>query len=241
MTWNGENATIGPNSSKNYMYGNSIYIFDEITNENMAYLLGDFTTFVLSSENTNKEIKIFINSPGGMTSVCFGFLGVMNIGRMNGIKFTTYILGNACSCASMIACAGDYRVMTQYSNHMIHFGYYGDCITKTSEIEKLKNNVEMWHSKAIDHYLTCTHGKMSIKELEEKMEDEQSYICASDCLKYGLVDAVIEYDLFGKNEEEQKIKDRFEAFEKWEKEEEKKAKNERKKAKLAKKSKKNTK
>ena len=43
--WSGTTDTIVQQVPKNYMYNDKVFILDEITTENCAYLLGDLSTF----------------------------------------------------------------------------------------------------------------------------------------------------------------------------------------------------
>ncbi len=226
--YNGEYIGINSNCPRNFMHEDNIYILDEITNENTAHLIADLSTYIGKKENCDKIVKIFINSPGGEADVCFGLIGLMNLGRLAGIKFYTFIIGCAASAASLIACAGDKRMMSEFSTHMVHFGQYWQRITKTSEIEKAHINIARWSDKIKTHYLRCCAGKLSEKQFQKIIEDEQGYLSADDCLKYGFVDSVVEYDLQELDDKLAKDEEEHKEFKQWKNEQKKKvAKNDK--------------
>lgn len=215
--WNGENSDITTNTLKNYMYKDNIYIFDQMTSENCAYLIGDLSTYVFNEENKNKNkiVRIFINSPGGETDIAFNFLSLMNIGRINGIIFHTIVLGHAGSAASLIACSGDLRIMGESATNFIHFGYYSCEVAKEIEIEKINKNITRWHNKIKELYLRFSNGKLPEKDLNRFMGDEQTVLTADECLKYSLADSVVEYELATIESENQKQMEDFKEFKNW--------------------------
>ena len=217
--WNGENSCVGANSPKNYMYKDNVYILDKIDPDNSADLSGDLSTYVFDEENKNKGkiVKIFINSPGGDTDILFNILSLMNVGRLNGIKFFTIVFGHAGSAASLLACSGDTRIVGESVTNFIHFGYYGTYITKYTEIEKVSGNAKHWHSKIKELYLRACKGKLTEKQLEVFMSDEQTVLKAEDCLKYGLADIIVEDDLQSALFQQQLIENDKKEFEKWRK------------------------
>ena len=96
------------------MYGDKIFILDEINSENCAFLIGDLTTFVLNEQNQGKSLSIIINSPGGEALTLFTILGLLNTARLHDITISTFVLGTAASAASLFAACGDKRYISKY-------------------------------------------------------------------------------------------------------------------------------
>lgn len=217
--WNGENSTITAHSPKNYMYGDNVYLYEQVTVENCAYLIGDLSTYVFSEENKNKNkiVRIFINSPGGETDVAFNIISLMNIGRINGIQFHTIVLGDAGSACSLIACAGDHRIMGEYAVNYIHFGCYTAYVSKNTEIEKVNKNIKVWHDKIKTLYMRFSNGKLNEKLFEKLINDDQTYLTAGECMKFGLADAIVEKDLEERDSVISKEEEDWKEFENWRK------------------------
>lgn len=208
--WSGSTDTITNQTPRNYMYGEKVFIFDEITAENCAFLIGDLGTFVFDKQNCGKGIKFFINSPGGETYTMMSIIGLMNIAKLYDIEVTTFVLGTAASAASMIAVQGDKRFMSNVSRHLVHFGSIWDVTTKNSEIEKIYAQNKEYADNLDNLYLSACGGKLTKHILDKLKNDERGYLNAEDCLKYGFCDSIIEDELFQKRiyDEQRNVFDR---------------------------------
>lgn len=222
--WTGSTDILTNQSPRNYMFGEKVFILDEITEENCAYLIGDLSTFVFNPENQGKTLIFIINSPGGSVYTMMTIIGLINIAKLSNINVLTFTLGLAASAASMIAVQGDERFMSHISRHLIHFGCIWDMTTKHSEIEKTYIQNKEYADNLRSLYLDNSKGKMSPKILEDLQSDERGYLNAEDCLKYGLCDKVVEYDLFERNKAEAEQAEKEEEFHKYLKDKAKKEK-----------------
>lgn len=196
--WNGDNGIIGQNTSRNYMYGDKVFLLDTITSNNCAYLIGDITTYILDERNNGKRLIFMINSPGGEVDTMLSLLGLMNMARLYNIEIYTFVLGVAGSAASMLAVQGDARYMSSLSKHFIHFGCIYDMTTKHSEIEKMYHQNKEYADNMVNLYLDACDKKLSKTDLLRLQSDERGYLSAEQCLKYGLCDSIIENELFDK-------------------------------------------
>lgn len=196
--WNGDNGIIGQNTSRNYMYGDKVFLLDTITSNNCAYLIGDITTYILDERNNGKRLIFMINSPGGEVDTMLSLLGLMNMARLYNIEIYTFVLGVAGSAASMLAVQGDARYMSSLSKHFIHFGCIYDMTTKHSEIEKMYHQNKEYADNIVNLYLDACDKKLSKTDLLRLQSDERGYLSAEQCLKYGLCDSIIENELFDK-------------------------------------------
>ena len=216
--WTGNTDNLTNYSPKNYMYNDKVFILDEITDENCAYLIGDLTNFVLNEENKGKVLTIIINSPGGQVDVMMTIIGLINIAKLNNITILTFVLGLAGSAASMIAIQGDERFMSHISKHFVHFGCVFDITSKHSEIEKIYLQNKQYSESMVNLYLDACNGKLSKKVLLDLQSDERGYLTAEECLEYGLCDTIIETELFERKALEKKLAKEQEAFEEYKKE-----------------------
>ena len=143
----------------------------------------------LESENPDKEISMFINSPGGVITAGMSIYDTMQFIRC---PVATYVMGQACSMGSFLAQAGaaGKRHMLPYARHMIHQpsggarGMQSDIEIQYKEITKMKDILTKLYVKH------NTAGK-TYAQLEHDM-DRDTFMSAEEALAYGLVDKIIE-------------------------------------------------
>ncbi len=143
----------------------------------------------LESENPDKEISLFINSPGGVITS-----GMCIYDTMQFIKcdVATYVMGQACSMGSFLAQAGQAgkRYMLPYARHMIHQpsggarGMQSDIEIQYKEITKMKDILTKLYVKH------NTKGK-TYADFESDM-DRDTFMSAEEALNYGLIDKIID-------------------------------------------------
>jgi ATP-dependent Clp protease protease subunit len=143
----------------------------------------------LESENPDKEISMFINSPGGVITAGMSIYDTMQFIRC---PVATYVMGQACSMGSFLAQAGaaGKRHMLPYARHMIHQpsggarGMQSDIAIQYKEITKMKDILTKLYVKH------NTAGK-TYQDFERDM-DRDTFMSAEEALAYGLVDKIIE-------------------------------------------------
>ena len=143
----------------------------------------------LESENPDKEINMFINSPGGVITAGMAIYDTMQFIKPN---VATYVMGQACSMGSFLAQAGaaGKRHILPYARHMIHQpsggarGMQSDIEIQYKEITKMKDILTKLYVKH------NTAGK-TYAQLEHDM-DRDTFMSAEEALAYGLVDKIIE-------------------------------------------------
>jgi len=156
--------------------------------DNMANVIVAQLLF-LESENPDKDISVFINSPGGVITAGMAIYDTMQFIKPS---VATYVMGQACSMGSFLAQAGapGKRFMLPYARHMIHQpsggtrGMQSDIEIQYKEITKMK---EMLTQLYVKHN---SKGK-TFEEFERDM-DRDTFMSAQEALEYGLVDQIIE-------------------------------------------------
>ncbi len=158
-------------------------VHDQMANLIVAQLL------FLESENPDKDISVFINSPGGSVTA-----GMAIYDSMQFIKpdIATYVMGQACSMGSLLAQAGaaGKRYMLPNARHMIHQpsggarGQATDMLIQVTEILEMKKNLTQIYVKH------NSKGK-TFDELTADMERD-NFMSAEEALSYGLIDKIIE-------------------------------------------------
>lgn len=163
-----------------------IFITGEI-NDTLSSLIISQLLF-LESENQNKDISIYINSPGG--SVISG-LSIYDTMQFIKPHINTIAIGQACSMGALLLCAGDKnkRYSLPNSRIMIHqpLGSYqgqaSDIKIHAEEIIKIKDKL----NQILSH-----HTGKSVQEIETDTERDK-FMSPHDALQYGLIDKIIKF------------------------------------------------
>lgn len=156
-------------------------INDDVANAVVAQLL------FLEKEDPDKDIKLYINSPGGSV-----YAGLAIIDTMNVIKpdVATIAVGSAASMGTMILTSGKKGKRFALKNSTIHIhqplggaeGQASDIAISAKEILRIKD--------LLRDMLVDATGK-SIEKIEKDM-DRDYFLTAKDAVEYGLVDKTIE-------------------------------------------------
>lgn len=194
MAWDGNNMSLTKDSPRNYMYKNTVYLLDEISDTSCAYLIGDLHDYVTDKRNFETPLNFIINSPGGDVYTMMTILGLINIAKLNGIQINTFVMGVAASAASVIAIQGDVRKITKVSRHFVHFGAMWSLTERHSEIEKIYEQTKDYAERIDNLYLEACPG-LTPEKLRNLQLDERGYLNAEQCIEYGLCDSIIEDDL----------------------------------------------
>lgn len=153
----------------------------------------------LESQNADKPIKLFINSPGG--SVTSG-LAIYDTMQFIKPAVHTYVIGQACSMGSFLAQAGaaGKRFVLPQSRTMIHRVSSGTRGTGGSihvqELEMEDNIRHLEEAKKINKRLTelyvkhNTAGK-TYDEMAKTMKFD-TFLDAEEAVEWGLADKVVE-------------------------------------------------
>jgi ATP-dependent Clp protease protease subunit len=154
---------------------------DEIANQIVAVML------YLDSEDSTKDIRLYINSPGGSVTA-----GMAIFDTMQHIKsdVTTICVGLAASMGSFLLMAGTKgkRFALPHSRIMIHQpmggtrGQATDIEIEAREIVRIKKQLNLEYA---------TRSGQPIEKIERDM-DRDYFLSAEEAKNYGLIDRVIE-------------------------------------------------
>jgi ATP-dependent Clp protease protease subunit len=164
-----------------------IVILDTDVNEHSASLVVAQLLF-LESEDANKDILFYINSPGGVVTAGMSIYDTM---QFISPDVSTIVMGQACSMGSLLATAGakGKRMILPNARHMIHQpsggagGQATDMEIQVNEILKMKRNLTQIY---VDHN---SKGK-TFEELSKDMERD-NFMSAQEAVDYGLADDII--------------------------------------------------
>ena len=158
-------------------------VHDQMANLIAAQLL------YLESEDSNKDIYLYINSPGGSVTAGMAVYDTMQFIKPD---IQTIVMGQACSMGSLLAQAGaaGKRMILPNARHMIHQpsggarGQATDMEIQVKEILALKNVLT-------GLYLKHNSKGKTITQLRKDMERDY-FMSAVESVEYGLADRVIE-------------------------------------------------
>ena len=141
---------------------------------------------LLDSENPEKDIMLYINSPGGSVTACFAIYDTMQHIRSD---VSTICLGQAASMGAFLLAAGTKgkRMALPHSRVLIHQplggaqGQATDIEIQAQEILRIK--------KSLNEILAANTGQ-SLKKIE-KDTDRDYIMTPQEALEYGMIDKVI--------------------------------------------------
>ncbi|MFS8572698.1 MAG: ATP-dependent Clp endopeptidase proteolytic subunit ClpP [Clostridia bacterium] len=154
-------------------------IDDELANLVIAQLL------YLEAEDPEKDITLYINSPGGVV-----YSGLAIYDTMQYIKpdVATYCVGFAASAAAPLLAAGapGKRRALPYSRVMIHQPW-GGSRGQATEIEIEAR--EILRLKRIVNEILAKHTGKSVEQVEKDTE-RNFYMSAEEAMEYGIIDSI---------------------------------------------------
>ena len=154
-------------------------------NDTVANLLIAQMLF-LESNDPEKPIHFYINSPGGSVSAGLAIYDVMKFVKCD---ITTYCLGMAASMGAFLLSAGTkgMRYALPNARIMIHQPL-GGARGQASDIEIQAKEI-VYLKKRLNEML-AEHTGQKIEQIEQDT-DRDNYMSAEDAVKYGLVDKVL--------------------------------------------------
>ena len=140
----------------------------------------------LESDNPDKAISLYINSPGGSVTAGMAIYDTMNFIKP---KIHTIVMGQAASMGSLLATAGDkgHRYILPNARHMIHQPL-GGASGQATDVEIQAKELLRWKTVLTDIYVKHT-GK-SHKQLRADMERD-FFMTAGEAVEYGLADKIL--------------------------------------------------
>jgi len=158
-------------------------VHDQMANLIAAQLL------YLESEDPEKDISLYINSPGGSVTAGMAIYDTMQFIRPD---VQTIVMGQACSMGSLLAQAGakGKRMILPNARHMIHQpsggarGQATDMLIQVNEIIEMKKNLTQI-------YVKHNSAGKTFEQLAADMERD-FFMSAEDAVMYGLADKVLD-------------------------------------------------
>jgi ATP-dependent Clp protease protease subunit len=171
-------------------------IYSRLLKENIVFLGGviddDTANIViaqllfLQSEDSKKDVHLYINSPGGSVSAALAILDTMNHIKND---VSTVCIGMAASAAALLLSAGKKgkRFSLPNSEIMIHQPM-GGAQGQATDIEITAKQIVKLKAK-LNKLMSDNTGK-SVSQVE-KDADRDYYMSAEEAKKYGIIDKII--------------------------------------------------
>ncbi len=173
-------------------------IYSRLLKERVIFMVGQVEDYManlvvaqllfLESENPDKDIHLYINSPGGSVTAGLSIYDTMQFIKPD---VSTMCIGQAASMGALLLAGGakGKRFALPHSRMMIHqpsggtHGQAADIEIQANEIIKLR------------HQLNKIMAFHTGKDLEEIAKDTErdNFMSSSEAVKYGLVDKVLSH------------------------------------------------
>lgn len=174
-------------------------IYSRLLKERIVFLVGPVTDesanlvvaqlLFLESENPDKDIYFYINSPGGSVTAGMSIYDTINFIKPN---VSTLCLGQAASMGAFLLSAGEKgkRFALPNSRIMIHQPLiHGGLSGRASDIEI--HAKELIKIKEKLNRLLAKHCDRDLADLQRDT-DRDNYMSADEAKEYGLIDQVLE-------------------------------------------------
>ncbi len=204
MSYNGQRDELAPSMAlvpiviEQTSRGERSYdIYSRMLKERVIFLTGQVEDHManlivaqmlfLEAENPDKDIYLYINSPGGVITAGMSIYDTMQFIKPD---VSTICMGQACSMGAFLLTAGakGKRICLPNSRVMIHQplgGFQG----QATDIEIHAN--EILKVKLRMNELMAKHTGKSLKDIQKDTERDR-FLSATQAVEYGLVDSVLE-------------------------------------------------
>jgi len=164
-----------------------VFISDEISDP-LASLVTAQLLF-LESQDPDKDIHLYINSPGGSVTAGFSILDTMNYIKCG---VSTICLGMAASFGAVLLSAGakGKRLALPNSDIMIHQPavHGGGIQGQATDIKIMSDHIQR-SKRRLNEILAANTGQ-SVERLEQDTERD-NFMSAQEALDYGLIDKIM--------------------------------------------------
>ena len=161
-----------------------VFLGEEVTDASASLIVAQL--LFLESEDPNKDIHLYINSPGGSVTAGMAIYDMMNYIKCD---VSTICVGMAASMGAFLLAGGakGKRLALPNAEVMIHQPS-GGARGQATEIQIVAENI-LRTKKKLNEILAANTGQPY--EVIERDTDRDNYMTAEEALKYGLIDRVI--------------------------------------------------
>ena len=167
-----------------------IFLSEDVNQASASLIIAQM--LFLESEDPDKEISFYINSPGGSVTDGFGIIDTMNYIKC---PVTTICIGMAASMGALLLTSGTKgkRFATPNAEILIHqplIGGQGGGISGQQTEIQIQADQMLKTRERINKILSETTGK-PIEQIQKDTERDY-YLTAEEALKYGLIDGIMD-------------------------------------------------
>ena len=171
-------------------------IYSRLLKERIIFLVGQVEDYManlvvaqllfLESENPDKDIHLYINSPGGSVTAGMSIYDTMQFIKAD---VSTMCIGQAASMGSLLLTAGEKgkRFCLPHSRVMIHQplgGFQG----QASDIDIHAKEILLTREKL--NNILSYHTGQNVEKIQQDT-DRDNFLSAEDAVEYGLIDKVL--------------------------------------------------
>ena len=162
-----------------------IFLGEEVTDTSAGLIVSQL--LFLESEDPNKDIHLYINSPGGSVSAGLAIYDTMNYIKCD---VSTICFGMAASMGAFLLAGGakGKRFALPNAEVMIHQPS-GGAQGQATEIQIVAEKI-LQTKKKLNEILAANTGQPY--EVIERDTDRDNYMTAEEALKYGLIDGIMD-------------------------------------------------
>jgi len=174
-------------------------IYSRLLNDRIVFLGGGVSDAManlvvaqllfLANEDPKAEISMYVNSPGGSVSAGLGIVDTM---RFIPCPVATYIIGQAASMGSVIACSGTKgrRFALPHAENLMHQPLIGGVIEgQATDLEIHAKHILRLREKL---YTLYSENTGQTKQRIHDDCDRDKWLNAQEMLEYGLIDGILE-------------------------------------------------
>ncbi|HEY4126595.1 MAG TPA: ATP-dependent Clp endopeptidase proteolytic subunit ClpP [Gammaproteobacteria bacterium] len=172
-------------------------IYSRLLKDRVVFIVGPIDDYVanvvvaqllfLESENPDKDISVYINSPGGVVTAGLSIYDTMQFVKPD---VSTICVGQAASMGSLLLAAGakGKRYSLPHSRVMIHQPH-GGAQGQASDIEIQAKEILYLRERLNQIFVKHTGQSM---EAIQKDTDRDRFMSGDEAVKYGIIDKVLE-------------------------------------------------
>jgi len=177
--------------------GERVYdLYSRLLKDRIVFIGEEFTSSLansvvaqllfLESDNNEKDITVYVNSPGGQVSACLSIYDAMNYVKPD---VSTICVGQAASAAAFVLSAGTKgkRFALKNSRIMMH-QISGGAVGHIEDMKRTMDEVNKLNFILLTE-LSKTTGK-TMNKLKKDLERDY-YISPEEAKKYGVIDEVL--------------------------------------------------
>ena len=166
-----------------------IMVTEPVDSDMASIIVGQL--LYLASEDSTKDITMYINTPGGSVTSMWSIIDAMNLVKPD---VSTIVIGMAASAGSLILANGakGKRMALPHAEVMIHQPSINSIGGQASDVEIAARNI--LKTKRLGAQFIADKTGQTFERVERDM-DRDNYLSAEEAIEYGIIDRIIDSKL----------------------------------------------